>query len=305
MKLVTYRRSDGSRLGAIQNRQVIDLQDAWQAYSQKSPNGNGAALNDFPSDMVGFLRHGAGAWGMAGDILDWAASDDQAQSASLPLEDIRLAPLVPGTSKIVCVGLNYLDHCIEQNVAVPKSPTLFAKFPSALIGPEEAVTWPAELSTQVDYEAELAVIIGRTAHQVPAEKAFEFIAGYTIANDISARDVQFSDVQWVRGKSFDTFCPLGPYLLTHDELADPHNLAIRCRLNGDLVQDSNTNQLIFKIPQLLEFISSAITLYPGDVICTGTPNGVGYFRDPQVFLKPGDVIEVEIDRLGRLRNPIG
>jgi 2-keto-4-pentenoate hydratase/2-oxohepta-3-ene-1,7-dioic acid hydratase in catechol pathway len=304
MKLVTYHRADGYRLGAILDHHVIDLQDTWRASERENPTGDGARVDDFPSSMLDFLRRGSQVWEMAQAIVAWAASGSIPQFVRYPLEDTRLAPSVPDPSKIVCVGLNYMDHCLEQNVEVPERPMLFAKFPSALIGPGELITWPAGLSAQVDYEAELAVIIGRTARNVPAQQAYDYIAGYTIANDISARDVQFADVQWVRGKSFDTFCPLGPYLLTRDEVGDPHNLAIRCRLNGELMQDSNTDQLIFKIPQLLEFITSTSTLYPGDIICTGTPDGVGVFRAPPVFLKPGDVIEVEIEGLGRLRNPI-
>jgi 2-keto-4-pentenoate hydratase/2-oxohepta-3-ene-1,7-dioic acid hydratase in catechol pathway len=304
MKLVTYHRVDGYRLGAILDHHVVDLQDAWRASEREAPTRDGAKIDDFPSSMLDFLQRGSQVWGMARAIVAWVASESAPQSVLYPLEDTRLAPLVPDPSKIVCVGLNYMDHCLEQNVEVPERPMLFAKFPSALIGPEELITWPAGLSSQVDYEAELAVVIGRTARNVPAQQAFDYVAGYTIANDISARDVQFADVQWVRGKSFDTFCPLGPYLLTCDEMGDPHNLAIRCQLNGELMQDSNTSQLIFKIPQLLEFITSTSTLNPGDIICTGTPNGVGFFRAPPVFLKPGDVIEVEIEGLGRLRNPI-
>ena len=304
MKLVTYHRTDGYRLGAILDHQVVDLQDAWRASERATPTGNGVKIDDFPSSMLDFLQRGSQVWRAAQAIVAWVASESAPRSVLYPLKDTRLAPLVPDPSKIVCVGLNYMDHCLEQNVEVPERPMLFAKFPSALIGPGELITWPAELSSQVDYEAELAVVIGRTARNVPAQQAFDYIAGYTIANDISARDVQFADVQWVRGKSFDTFCPLGPYLLTRDEVGDPHNLAIRCWLNGELMQDSNTNQLIFKIPQLLEFITSTSTLYPGDIICTGTPNGVGFFRALPVFLQPGDVIEVEIEGLGRLRNPI-
>jgi 2-keto-4-pentenoate hydratase/2-oxohepta-3-ene-1,7-dioic acid hydratase in catechol pathway len=181
---------------------------------------------------------------------------------------------------------------------------MFVKFPTAVIGPGEAITWPEGASSKVDYEAELAVVIGRRARNVAAAQAYDVIAGYTIANDVSARDVQFSDGQWVRGKSFDTFCPLGPYLLTADEVENPHGLRIRCILNGRVLQDSSTDQLIFDIPTLVEFISRTSTLLPGDVICTGTPDGVGVFRDPPVFLKPGDLVEVEIEKLGKLSNPV-
>jgi acylpyruvate hydrolase len=221
-----------------------------------------------------------------------------------PLADVRLGPPLNNPSKIVCIGLNYHDHAREQAVEIPPRPLLFDKFSTAIIGPDDEISWPAEVSQQVDYEAELAVVIGREGRHIPADEAYDFIAGYTIVNDVSARDAQYSDKQWVRGKSFDTFCPIGPYLLTADEVEDPHNLSIRCWVNGELRQDSNTFEMIFKIPELLAFISQTSTLKPGDIISTGTPDGVGVFRDPKIFLKSGDVIEIEIDRLGRLRNTV-
>ena len=187
----------------------------------------------------------------------------------------------------------------------PDRPILFAKFPSSIIGPGDEITWPPEASRKVDHEAELAVIIGREGRHIPIDQAYDYVAGYTIVNDVSARDVQFSDGQWVRGKSFDTFCPMGPYLLTADEVPDPHTLRIRCWVNGELRQDSNTRELIFKVPDLLAYISKTCTLMPGDILSTGTPGGVGVFRDPQVFLKTGDLVEIEIDKLGRLRNRVG
>ena len=208
-------------------------------------------------------------------------------------------------SKIVCVGLNYRDHCLEQNIELPGRPILFAKFPSSVIGPGDEITWPADASQKVDYEAELAVVIGRKGRHIPVDRAYEYVAGYTIVNDVSARDAQFADKQWIRGKSFDTFCPMGPYLLTADEVPDPHTLDIRCWVNGELRQDSNTRELVFKVHDLLAYISKTCTLMPGDVLCTGTPGGVGVFRDPQVFLKAGDLVEIEIEKLGRLSNRVG
>jgi 2-keto-4-pentenoate hydratase/2-oxohepta-3-ene-1,7-dioic acid hydratase in catechol pathway len=203
------------------------------------------------------------------------------------------------------VGLNYFDHCREQDIEVPDRPILFAKFPSSIVGPEEEITWHPDTSQRVDYEAELAVVIGRKGRHIPIERAYEYVAGYTIVNDVSARDVQFTDKQWIRGKSFDTFCPMGPYLLTADELPDPHTLDIRCWVNGELRQSSNTRELIFKVHDLLAYISKTCTLMPGDILITGTPGGVGVFRNPQVFLKAGDLVEIEIDRLGRLQNRVG
>lgn len=304
MKLLTFINQDQLRLGAVlDSDQVIDLPLAYVALqeSKNLPAGN------FPTDMLALLQGGDEMLNAAAAALKWIQSADSgtAKEAFIhPVSQIKIAPLMTNPTKIICIGLNYYDHCRETGTEVPKSPITFVKYPSAIIGPEENITWSPEASSQVDYEAELAFVIKRTAKNVPANEAFDYIAGYTMLNDISARDVQFSEGQWVRSKSFDTFCPIGPYLVTSDEVGDPHQLAIKCRLNGELVQDSNTSELIFKIPFLMEFITKTCTLLPGDIVSTGTPHGVGVFRDPPIFLKPGDVIEVEIDKLGRLRNPI-
>jgi 2-keto-4-pentenoate hydratase/2-oxohepta-3-ene-1,7-dioic acid hydratase in catechol pathway len=214
-----------------------------------------------------------------------------------------LAPLRPG--KIVCVGLNYLDHCREQHVPAPDRPTLFAKFPTSVIGPGDPIRWPADFSTQVDYEAELAAVIGRTASRVAEADALAHVFGYTAANDVTARDVQRGDKQWIRGKAADTFCPLGPVVVTADEVPDPQQLAVRARVNGETRQDSHTREMIFPVAALVAFVSRAITLEPGDVLLTGTPDGVGVFRNPQVFLAPGDRVDVEIGDFGVLANPVG
>jgi acylpyruvate hydrolase len=206
-------------------------------------------------------------------------------------------------SKIVAIGLNYMDHCREQHVEPPKAPIIFTKFPTAIIGPGEAIRWDPALTSQVDFEAELGVVIGRTARNVSEAEAMEYVAAYTICHDVSARDLQLGDGQWVRGKSLDTFCPLGPYLVTKDEISDPHHLAIRCTVNETVLQDSNTAEMIFNIPHLIAFSSRAFTLLPGDIIATGTPHGVGLFRSPKIFLKDGDVVTIEIEGLGQLVNP--
>ena len=203
--------------------------------------------------------------------------------------------------KIVCVGLNYRDHAEEQGAELPTAPLLFAKWPSSLVGPGEAIVLP-RTSTRVDYEAELGVVIGERVKGVSEENALDAVLGYLCLNDVSARDFQFGDGQWQRGKSCDTFAPMGEFIVTPDEVGDPHRLRIQLRLNGKTMQDSNTEQLIFDIPTLIEFISRSITLEPGDVIATGTPPGVGFARRPPVFLQTGDIMEVEIERLGVLRN---
>jgi 2-keto-4-pentenoate hydratase/2-oxohepta-3-ene-1,7-dioic acid hydratase in catechol pathway len=210
---------------------------------------------------------------------------------------------VPRPGKIVCIGLNYRDHARESGLAVPTTPVIFSKFSSCVIAPGEPVVVPTT-SEKMDYEAELAVIIGRRAKHVSVDRAYDHVLGYTAFNDVTARDFQFGDGQWQRGKSCDTFAPMGQTIVTADEIPDPHTLRITMKVNGAVMQDSNTNQLIFRVPELIEFITKSITLEPGDVIATGTPAGVGFARKPPVFLKPGDAMEVEIERIGGLGNPI-
>jgi 2-keto-4-pentenoate hydratase/2-oxohepta-3-ene-1,7-dioic acid hydratase in catechol pathway len=205
--------------------------------------------------------------------------------------------------KIVCVGLNYRDHAEEQGVELPAAPLLFAKWPSSLIGPGEAIAIPP-IVTKADYEAELGVVIGERVRRVSKENAFEAVRGYLCANDVSARDLQFGDGQWTRGKSPDTFCPVGPRLVPRDEIEDPQALAIRCIVNGETLQDSSTSQMIFSVAEIIAYVTRVITLEPGDLIATGTPAGVGIFRDPQVLLQDGDEVSVEIEGLGTLTNPV-
>ena len=204
--------------------------------------------------------------------------------------------------KIVCVGLNYSDHTDESGFEAPKAPLLFGKFANTLCGDGDSIALPPE-GGHVDAEAELAVVIGSLASRVPVERANEVIAGYTCGNDVSAREIQFGDGQWFRGKGFDTFCPVGPRIVPAGEL-EPSDLRIQQRLNGEILQDSRTSSLIFDVPYLVSYISQAITLEPGDLILTGTPFGVGVFRDPKVPLRPGDVVEIEIEGIGILRNEV-
>jgi 2-keto-4-pentenoate hydratase/2-oxohepta-3-ene-1,7-dioic acid hydratase in catechol pathway len=207
-------------------------------------------------------------------------------------------------AKIVCIGLNYLDHIREQGAEVPENPVVFAKFPSAVIGTGDPIHIDEELTKRVDWEVELAVVIGRTARRVEVSDALEYVFGYTVANDVSARDLQFGDGQWIRGKSLDGFCPLGPEIVTADEIPDPQNLALRTTVNDEVVQDSSTSEMVFGVAELIAFCSRGFTLAPGDVLLTGTPWGCGEFMDPQRSLHPGDVVEVSIEGIGSLRNPV-
>jgi 2-keto-4-pentenoate hydratase/2-oxohepta-3-ene-1,7-dioic acid hydratase in catechol pathway len=211
--------------------------------------------------------------------------------------------MIERPGKIVCVGLNYRDHAEEAGLSIPDEPLLFAKWPSCVIGPDEPIVLPDGVH-HVDYEGELGVVIGRQARAVPVVEALDVIAGYVAANDISARDAQKKDGQWTRAKSYDTFCPVGPRVIAAAEVGDSSRLAIQTRLNGDVVQSSTTANLIFSIPELISYISRCVTLLPGDLVLTGTPGGVGMYASPPRWLAVGDVLEVEIERVGTLRSPI-
>lgn len=221
----------------------------------------------------------------------------------LEREGVRLTSPVPRPGKVIAIGLNYKDHAAESKMELPEVPLVFSKFSSSVVGPDEPVVLP-EGSEQCDYEAELGVVVGRVAQRVDEARAMDCVLGYTCVNDVSARDFQFADGQWQRGKSPDTFCPVGPYVATTDEVPEPERLAIRFRLNGETLQDSNTDQLIFGVAALVSYLSRFTTLEPGDLISTGTPPGVGFARKPPVYIRPGDRMEVEIEGLGVLANPV-
>ena len=236
--------------------------------------------------------------------LERVVSDDAIRRHSgTPLEAVRYAPPVDDVCRIFCVGLNYADHAAENKLPPPESPIFFGKLAAVAIGSGEPIPLPAS-SQEVDYEAEVAFVMGARAKCISPETAARHIAGFTIMNDVTARDLQFQDKQWFRGKNCDGFAPLGPWIVTTDELPDAHNLAIRLKLNGELRQNSNTGQLFFKPAELVSFLSQTLTLEPGDIISTGTPGGIGYYANPKVFLKPGDLVEVEVDGIGTLRNPV-
>ncbi len=225
------------------------------------------------------------------------------RNESYPLSEVKLEiPLHP--SKLVCIGRNYVEHAKETGSAVPKAPIIFAKFPSSLIGHGDTIRWSEEITKEVDWEGELAVVIGKRAFNVSEEDALKYVFGYTIANDVSARDLQLrADTQWTRGKSLDTFCPVGPWVVTRDEIADPHQLSIKTTVSGEVRQNGNTKDFIFNIPTLISYCSRMFTLEPGDLILTGTPPGVGEGMKPPTYLKDGDVVKIEIEGIGELSNP--
>ncbi len=287
MKLVTFSHQGTARLGALA---AIDGQPLVLDLARAQP--------DLPTDMLAFLAGGEPAWALARAAL---AHPDRAWLLAQP--DVTLLAPVPRPGKIICLGHNYHDHRGSASAELPEFPTFFAKFPNTVIGPGQPILIP-RASNMVDYEAEFAVVIGTRARHVPQVHALDYVAGYTILNDVSARDYVRRTTQWTLGKSFDTFCPMGPALVTADEIPDPAALTLSLAVNGEERQHASTGDLIFSIPFLIAYLAEVMTLEPGDVIATGTPSGTGASRKPPVFLKPGDVIRVCIDRLGELVTPV-
>jgi 2-keto-4-pentenoate hydratase/2-oxohepta-3-ene-1,7-dioic acid hydratase in catechol pathway len=283
LKLLSYQSNDGqTHLGALSGKHVINL--------------HRASAGELPGNMLEFLHQGKTAMASARVLVQEHAGD-------IALDSVKLLAPIVNPQKVVAIGLNYMDHVLEAGFEVPEFATMFCKYPSSIIASGDDIRWSPQLTQQVDYEAELALVIGKTARRVAAGDAYDYIAGYMNCNDVSARDLQLRPGdQWLRGKCLDSFCPLGPWLVSSDEIPDPHALSIQCRVNGQLRQDSNTREIIHRIPQLIEYLSAAFTLQPGDVIITGTPHGVGAFRNPPLWLKQDDVVEVEIEGLGVLRN---
>jgi 2-keto-4-pentenoate hydratase/2-oxohepta-3-ene-1,7-dioic acid hydratase in catechol pathway len=220
-----------------------------------------------------------------------------------PISDVRLHAPLADPPRVFAIGLNYRDHAKESGMAIPTTPVVFFKLTTSIIGPGDPIVLPKN-STQPDYEAEMAFVIGKGGYRIPASAWSEHVYGYTIVNDVSARDVQFASSQWSMSKSFPTFCPLGPAIVSTDEIGDPHHLAIRLIIDGEVLQNSNTSELVFKVPELVEYLSSITPLLPGDVISTGTPPGVGLGRTPKRWLKPGETVTVTVEGLGALTNPV-
>jgi 2-keto-4-pentenoate hydratase/2-oxohepta-3-ene-1,7-dioic acid hydratase in catechol pathway len=281
MRLLTYITESGPRLGVVRGEGVVPA----------------LAL-----DMLGLIEAGPAG-------LDAARSSAE---APLPLASLTLlAPIPAPRRNVFCVGLNYLAHGDESAQArgatfkLPERPLFFSKATTAVNGPYADIPYDDDLSVQIDWEAELAVVIGRRGKNIPAAEAMDYVFGYTVLNDVSARDIQYGHGgQFLKGKSLDGYCPMGPWIVTRDELADPHTLAVRCRVNGVVKQEGNTREFIFNIPSLVEWLSKGMSLLPGDVIATGTPAGVGFARQPPEYLKPGDVVECEVEAVGTIRNTV-
>jgi 2-keto-4-pentenoate hydratase/2-oxohepta-3-ene-1,7-dioic acid hydratase in catechol pathway len=296
MILLTIRDGDSLRLGVKTARGVIDVAAAQAALGQGQGDGR------LPQTVEAAIAGGEAARSALADLVTRAETADATGSAwLLGEESLTLGPSVPNPGKIVCVGLNYRKHAEETGAAIPTSPVLFSKFSNTVAAPDEDVPL-TDAATQYDYEVELAVVIGETTKNVSTAEALNSVFGYTTANDLSARDLQMRTSQWLLGKTMDKFMPIGPYLVTADDVRDPQQLAIRTWLNGELRQNSNTDDMIFPVAEIVSYISRHFTLEPGDVIITGTPEGVILGMAEKRWMVPGDVVEVEVDGLGKLRN---
>jgi 2,4-didehydro-3-deoxy-L-rhamnonate hydrolase len=281
MKLVTFRSGKSSRVGAIAGERVVDL--------------TAAGVADTMLDLIG-----AGKSGLARA----KRAVREAGGKGEPLASIRMLPPIARPGKVLCSGINYKSHADENpNATMPKYPHFFAKVSTAIAGPEDDIPKP-RATTQMDYEVEFAAVIGRRLHEPKDAEVMPAIFGYTLLHDVSARDVQFADNQITTGKNFDRFAPIGPCIVTADEMTAPDNVRLMTRLNGKLMQDGTTADWLFSLPRLIGYLAGIMTLEPGDIVTTGTPAGIGYFRKPQVFLKPGDVVEIEAEGIGVLRNRI-
>jgi 2-keto-4-pentenoate hydratase/2-oxohepta-3-ene-1,7-dioic acid hydratase in catechol pathway len=289
VRLISARTDAGETLGIVAG-------EGWRRAADVLPGG--------PRTIGELLTQGGDGLTALATAAASATNDSSSSPAApaTPLASTDLLAPVPRPGKVVAIGRNYREHADEEGVEPPSAPLVFSKWPSSVVGHGDDICWDPELTRQVDYEAELAVVIGRTARHVPEAHALDHVLGYTCLNDVSARDLQFGDGQWVRGKSLDTFCPMGPILVTADELADPQDLAITCRVGDEVLQDSRTSQMYFSVATIISYLSLSFTLEPGDVIATGTPGGVGAFRNPPRFLGNGDRVTVEIEGIGALVN---
>lgn len=315
MRLLTFETAGQQRLGAEWNGRIVDLQNA-AAAKELVQYGVGAAqalAARFPSDMLAYLQGGTATRQVASEAIEFVQGlpdnvlEDLTGNSAILYQDhqIRRRAPIARPGKIVCLGLNYRDHAAESGMPVPSEPVLFCKYSNTVIGPGDTIVLPGT-SDQVDYEAELVFVIGKSGRNIPRDQALAHVAGYTCGHDVSARDYQLKrgGGQWMVGKTWDTFAPMGPVLVTSDEGLDPNNLPIRCVLNGETMQNSNTSQFVFDVASTIEYLSHVMTLEVGDAIFTGTPPGVGFARKPPVFLKDGDVVEIQIDGIGTLRNPV-
>jgi len=299
MRLVTYSRMGVPSIGVELDSGILDIPDAASYFGRKYH----VRGQSFPATMMDLLQWESGIEVIRQIVTRYEQTPLDERMMAYPLDTVTLEAPVSRPGKIIALGKNYLGHIKETGSETPEFPIIFAKFPSCVIGPNDSIPMP-KISDKIDWEVELAIVIGKTCKDVSESNALEYIAGYTIVNDVTARDLQRGDGQWIRGKSLDSFCPMGPCIVTQDELGDAHGLKIQTKINGEMKQDSFTSNMMFNVPQIMAHLSKAFTLEPGDVIATGTPSGVGFVRDPPEFLKDGDTIEQYIEKIGYLRNSI-
>ncbi|MFW9806791.1 MAG: fumarylacetoacetate hydrolase family protein [Candidatus Thorarchaeota archaeon] len=299
MRLVTYARMGVPSIGVELDSGILDIPDAASHFGRKYH----VRGHSFPNTMMDLLQWESGIDVVRQIVQRYLKTPAGERLMTRPLNSITLEAPISRPGKIIALGKNYMEHIEETGSEVPNFPVIFAKFPSSVIGPDDLIPIP-EVSSKIDWEVELGVVIGKTCKDVSERKALDFIAGYTIINDISARDLQMSDGQWVRAKSLDGFCPMGPCIVTRDELGDASKLKMHTKINGKLKQQSSTSNMVFDVPQILAYLSKSFTLEPGDIISTGTPSGVGFVREPPEFLKSGDKIELYIEKIGYLKNKI-
>ncbi len=309
MKLVTYQYHGETRTGAVVNDDVVDLNRAYRATTAANGPASEAFIADarVPSDMLALLNGGQLSLDAARQAIDFAQTMDptiaHGQGILRQVKAVTILAPIQRPGKVICLGLNYKAHAEEAGMEVPKYPILFHKVATSVIGPGENIVKP-RICDVLDYEVELAVVIGKRGKHIAEDEALSYVAGYACANDVSARDLQFRTNQWTMGKMMDASCPLGPYLVTTDEIPDPNALQVKTILNGDVMQDSNTADMIFHVSFTISYISQISTLEPGDVILTGTPEGIGATRKPPVLLNHGDQVTVEIEGLGSLTNSV-
>lgn len=301
MKLLSYKKKKDKqyRIGFLWQDRVFDVQRNYEEYTRALKE---SVKTSIPADPKEFFSGGFLSIEKAQKAFQWIKKEENVDS-SYSQSEVKLGPPHPDPDKIICVGLNYADHIEEMDHEEQKYPVLFSKFSNALIGPEDPIE-KNPLTDQLDYEVELVVMIGKEASHIKHTEAYDYVLGYTIGNDVSARDLQKRTPQWLQGKSLDRSTPIGPWLITKDDISDPENLQVRSYVNGELRQNSNTKFFIFDIPYLIEFISHLMTLKPGDLIFTGTPKGVGMGMTPKTFLQSGDVVTLEIEQIGTLENKI-
>ncbi len=304
MRLISFETAYGARLGAVQGDGVVDLNAAYAALlaSRGTPRARERARLEVPPDATEFLAEGAKALERAEDAVEFARVNKD-RGLRYERGDVRLLPVVPHPPKIICVGLNYRDHIEETGAKTPAYPEFFSKFASCLIGAGQPIVIP-RVSPNVDYEGEFTIVIGRAGRYIREADADDHVAGYTILNDTSIRDYQRRTSQWLIGKTFDRTTPVGPELVTRDEVPHPQALRLVTTVSGRVLQDSNTSRMIFSLPRIIAAISEVLTLEPGDLIATGTPAGVGAVRKPPIWLRNGDRVAIEIESLGRLENPV-